>query len=64
MPYCILQALSHFLTCLTLVGIWSNLLGNFFSRTKPYPSVGPFEMSDYLKSRKVLDKPSLSCDKM
>ena len=64
MPYCILQALSHFLTCLTLVGIGVTCWEIFSLGLQPYPSVGPFEMSDYLKSRKVLDKPSLSCDKM
>ena len=31
---------------------------------QPYPSVDPSEMSSYLKSRRVLDKPSLSSDEM
>ena len=28
----------------------------------PYPTIDPTKMSDYLKSHKVLDKPSLSSD--
>ena len=31
---------------------------------QPYPSVNTFEMGDYLKSHKVLDKPSLSSEEM
>ena len=31
---------------------------------QPYPSVDPFEIGEYLKDRKVLDKPSLSSEEM
>ena len=52
-------------TYIIIVVIRSDLLGNFFSLgLQPYPSVDPSEMSSYLKSRKVLDKPSLSSDEM
>ena len=48
-----------------LVDIWSNLYWEIFSlKLQPYPSVNTFEMRDYLKSHKVLDKPSLSLEEM
>ena len=31
---------------------------------QPYPSLDPTEICDYLKNRKVLDKPSLSSEEM
>ena len=31
---------------------------------QPYPSVDEYDMVNYLKSRKTLDKPFLSSDKM
>ena len=31
---------------------------------QPYPSVDPFEIGDYLKDHKVLNKPSLSSEEM
>ena len=49
-----------------IVGIWSDLLGNIFSWTSTLPIcyINTFEMGDYLKSGKVLDKPSLSSEEM
>ena len=31
---------------------------------QPYPSIDPFEIANYIKGRRVLEKPSLSSDKM
>ena len=31
---------------------------------QPYPAVEPHEMADYLKSGKILDKPSLCSNEM
>ena len=56
-----LRIKNHMALSFNIVGIWWEI---YSLGLQPYPSVSPYEMCDYVKSGRILNKPSYCSDEL